>query len=131
MLAKKAKHVTGIEIVPQAIDNARKNAELNHISNAAFYCGATEKVLPELVAAGLKPDVVVLDPPRKGADENVLKAIMQTEPERIVYVSCDPATLARDAKYLNLMEYKIKKVQPVDMFCQTSGIETVCLLSRL
>ncbi|MBR5383236.1 MAG: 23S rRNA (uracil(1939)-C(5))-methyltransferase RlmD [Clostridia bacterium] len=131
MLAKKAKHVTGIEIVPQAIDNARKNAELNHISNAAFYCGATEKVLPELVAAGLKPDVVVLDPPRKGADENVLKAIVQTEPERIVYVSCDPATLARDAKYLNQMEYKIKKVQPVDMFCQTSGIETVCLLSRL
>ena len=128
MLARKAKHVTGIEIVPQAIDNARVNAELNHITNATFYCGPTEKVLPELVASGLKPDVVVLDPPRKGAEETVLKAIVQTEPERIVYVSCDPATLARDAKYLTQMGYSIKRVQPVDMFCQTSGIETVCLL---
>ncbi len=130
MLAKKAKHVTGIEIVPQAIDNARVNADRNNIHNATFYCGATEKVLPALVASGLKPDVVVLDPPRKGAEATVLSAIMQTNPTRIVYVSCDPATLARDAKYLNQMKYTITKVQPVDMFCQTSGIETVALFEK-
>jgi len=131
LLARHAAHVTGIEIVPDAIRDAKSNAVLNQIGNADFICGAAEAVLPGLVDKGLRPDVIVLDPPRKGAENAVLQAILQAAPRRIVYVSCNPATLARDARILcESGEYAVTACQPVDMFCQTSGIETVLLLSR-
>ncbi len=126
-LAKTARHVTGIEIVPDAIRDARINAERNGISNAKFYCGAAEQVLPQLVREGLRPEVVVLDPPRKGADIAVLNAVLACEPKRIVYVSCNPATLARDARILSDGGYRMARCQPVDMFCQTAGIENAAL----
>ena len=130
LAAQKAGHVTGIEIVPQAIEDARENAQRNGIQNADFICGAAETVLPELVRNGLKPDVILLDPPRKGADQAVLDAIIAASPSRIVYVSCDPATLARDLRSLTAYGYHVDQIQPVDMFCWTGHIETVVRLSR-
>jgi 23S rRNA (uracil1939-C5)-methyltransferase len=129
-LAQQAKHVYGVEIVPEAIDDAKKNAELNHITNAEFVVGEAEKVMPWWTAQGLRPDVIVVDPPRKGCDEALLKAMIDMGPERIVYVSCNPATLARDVKVL-ADHYDVKQIQPVDMFPQTSHVETVVLLSRV
>ncbi len=129
MLARHAARVIGIEIVPDAIRDAKKNAELNGVENAQFYCGAAENILPELVEQGLRPDVVVLDPPRKGADEAVLQAIAVAKPERVVYISCNPATQARDAKILCALGYQAETCRPVDMFCQTSGIENVMLFA--
>ncbi len=131
LAAKAAKHVTGIEIVPQAIEDARKNAARNNITNADFICGAAENVLPELVQNGLRPDIILLDPPRKGADQAVLDAIVPAGPSRIVYVSCDPATLARDLRILTEHGYHLERVQPVDMFCWTGHVETVVLLSKI
>lgn len=131
MLAKKAAHVTGVEIVPDAIRDAKENAVLNHVQNIDFICGPSEEVLPDLVKKGMRPDVVVLDPPRKGAEQSVLNAIAACKPKRIVYVSCNPATQARDAKILCESGYQIDRCQPVDMFCQTAGVETVCLLSKI
>lgn len=125
MMAKHCARVTGIEIVPQAIENAKENARRNGIANAEFHCGAAEEVLPRLVAEGLKPDVVVIDPPRKGADPAVLRAIAEAAPRTLVYVSCDVATQARDASLLAEMGYAPRRVQPVDMFCWTSGVENV------
>lgn len=130
MLAGHAKRVIGIEIVPQAIENARENAVRNGITNAEFHCAAAEIVLPKLVSSGLRPDVVVLDPPRKGAERAVLSAIADARPEKIVYVSCDPATLSRDVKALTESGYRAVQAQPVDMFCHTAHVETVVLLSR-
>ena len=94
------------------------------------YAGKAEELLPRFVADGLRPDVIVIDPPRKGVEPPVIQAIAQAGPSRVVYVSCNPATLARDAKLLTESGYRVQKVQPVDMFCWTSGIETVCLFSR-
>ena len=131
-LAQKAKMVYGVEIVPQAIDDARRNAALNHINNAEFFVGKAEEVVPKAYAErGLRADVVVVDPPRKGCDAALLDCMAQMAPEKIVYVSCDPATLARDLRILEDKGYKTKKVQCVDMFGQGGHVETVCLLSKL
>ena len=130
MLARHAARVIGIEIVPDAIRDAKENARLNGVENAQFYCGAAESILPELVRQGLRPDVIVLDPPRKGADEAVLRAIAVAQPARVVYISCNPATQARDARILCAMGYAAQRCQPVDMFCQTAGVENVMLFER-
>jgi len=135
-LARRARQVYGVEIVPRAVEDARRNAALNGIENAAFIEGKAEKELPEFyekeAQAGRQAyaDVIVVDPPRKGCDERLLRTILQMAPERIVYVSCDPATLARDLKVLCEGEYRIERVRAVDNFCQTIHVETVCLLSR-
>lgn len=131
LLAQKAKKVIGIEIVPEAIQNANENAARNGIANAEFHVGATEELLPKLVANGLRPDVIVLDPPRKGCDPAVLQAIIAAAPKRVVYVSCGAPTLARDARLLAEGGYAAEKVQCVDMFCWTGVVETVMLLSKL
>lgn len=128
LLAQKAKKVIGIEIVPEAIQNANENAVRNHIENAEFHVGATEDLLPRLIADGLRPDVIVLDPPRKGCDPAVLDAIIAAAPKRVVYVSCGAPTLARDAKLFAEGGYTAEKVQCVDMFCWTGAVETVMSL---
>ncbi len=130
-LAKAAGMVYGVEIIPQAIDNAKENAKLNHISNAKFYVGKAEEVLPEKYEKEqIKADVIVVDPPRKGCDEKCLKTMVKMKPERIVYVSCDPATLARDLKYLCANGYEMKRVRAVDQFPHSVHVETVVLLSQ-
>ena len=130
MMAKHCKEVLGIEIVPQAIDNAKQNAQRNGISNADFRCGAAEEVLPALVDEGLRPDVIVIDPPRKGVEPAVIDAIAKAAPRTVVYVSCNVATQARDAALLCERGYRLEKVQPVDMFCWTSGVECVARFTR-
>lgn len=130
LLAKRAKKVLGIELAAPAVENARQNARRNGVSNAEFFSGAAEELLPRLVGEGLRPDVIVLDPPRKGAEPEVLEAIAAAGPQRVVYVSCNPATLARDAGLLARSGYVVSACQPVDMFCWTSGVETVVLLSK-
>ena len=131
-MAQRAKAVYGVEIVPQAIEDARKNAERNHIENATFYVGKAEEVLPRLYEEEhIFADVICVDPPRKGCDEACLNTIIKMAPQRIVYVSCDSATLARDLKYLCENGYEIRKVRAVDQFGQTVHVETVCLLSKL
>ncbi len=130
-LAQKAKKVYGVEIIPQAIDDARNNAKINGIENAEFFVGKAEEVLPEQYEKhGVYADVIVVDPPRKGCDETLLNTMVKMKPERIVYVSCDSATLARDLKYLCENGYEVKKVKPVDQFPMTVHVETVCLLSN-
>ena len=124
--------VIGVEIVPQAIEDANFNKNLNNIKNAEFYTGKSEDVAKELSDRGLKATTVILDPPRKGADESLLTTITEEIiPNKIIYVSCDPATLARDCRYLTDNGYSITKVQPVDNFPQTAHVETVVLLSRV
>ena len=130
-MAQRAKAVYGVEIVPQAIEDARKNAERNHIENATFYVGKAEEVLPRLYEEEhIFADVICVDPPRKGCDEACLNTIIKMAPQRIVYVSCDSATLARDLKYLCENGYEIRKVRAVDQFGQTVHVETVVLLSK-
>lgn len=129
-LAQKAKKVYGIEIVPDAIRDAKMNAELNGITNAEFVVGEAEKVMPKWKNEGFTPDVIVVDPPRKGCEVDFLQAMIEMEPKRIVYVSCNPSTLARDLVILEEGGYETKEVQPVDMFSQTNHIEAVCLLER-
>jgi len=130
MMARHCKEVLGIEIVPQAIENARANARRNGITNADFRCGAAEEVLPALVEEGLRPDVIVIDPPRKGVEPAVIDAIAKAGPRRVVYVSCNVATQARDAALLAEKGYRLEKVQPVDMFCWTSGVECVASFTK-
>ena len=120
----------GIEIVEPAVRDAKENARRNGVTNAEFYAGPCEKLLPQLASKGLKFDAVVLDPPRKGCDEAVLRAAAQTNPARIVYVSCNPATLARDVARLRKLGYVLRKARPFDMFSWTGEVETVCLLVR-
>lgn len=129
-LAKKAKKVIGIEIVKEAIDDAWKNAEFNHVGNVEFHAADAGKLMPVLYKQGLRPDVIVMDPVRAGCSEDVLKAAASMEPKRIVYVSCNPATFARDAAILSAAGYILRRVQPVDMFPQTMHVETVALLER-
>lgn len=130
-LAGQAGHVYGVEIVPPAIEDARKNAQLNGIENAEFFVGKAEEVLPrKYQEEQISADVIVVDPPRKGCDSAVLETMLQIRPKRIVYISCDPATLARDLKILCQGRYKLQKVQPIDMFPHTTHVETVCLLLR-
>lgn len=172
-LAQKAKKVYGVEIVPQAIEDARNNAKINGIENVEFFVGKAEEVLPEFYEKGkarevmgegdergkalgeayeigevdregeeresalgergdmLHPDVIVVDPPRKGCDEKCLETIVKMKPERVVYVSCDSATLARDLKYLCERGYEVREVQPVDQFCHTGHVEVATLLCRV
>ncbi|SCI48744.1 23S rRNA (uracil-C(5))-methyltransferase RlmCD [uncultured Blautia sp.] len=130
-LAQKAKMVRGVEIIPAAIENAKENARLNGFANTEFFVGKAEEVLPEQFArTGERADVIVVDPPRKGCDETLLSTIIKMQPDRVVYVSCDSATLARDLKYLCERGYELKKVCPVDMFPNTVSVETVVLLSH-
>ena len=131
-MARKAGQVYGVESIPQAIEDARENATINGISNADFYVGKAEEVLPQKYAEeGIRADVIVVDPPRKGCDEQCLATMLKMQPQRIVYVSCDSATLARDLRILCDGGYKLEKVCPADMFAWTVHVETVCLLSKL
>ena len=130
-LAGKAGHVYGVEIVPQAIEDAKDNAERNGFSNAEFFVGKAEEVLPEFYEEQKqRADVIVVDPPRKGCDEKCLETMLLMQPEKIVYVSCDSATLARDLKVLTEGGYELKRVRAVDQFAHTTHVETVCLLVR-
>ena len=128
--SKSAKKAIGVEIVEKAIENAKENAKRNGIKNAEFYCGSADDVVPKLLENGFLPDVVILDPPRKGSDEATLSAIVKSSPKRIVYVSCNPATLARDAKFLEQLGYKLKKATAVDMFPHTAHVETVASFTK-
>ncbi len=131
-LAQKAKQVYGVEIIPQAIEDAKVNSKLNNLNNAEFYVGAAEDVMPAKYKESggtMKADVICVDPPRKGCEESLLDTVAAMEPKRIVYVSCDPATLARDIKYLEEKNYRLEKVCPVDQFGHTGHVETVALLS--
>lgn len=129
-LAGQAHHVIGAEIVPQAIEDARENARRNGLSNTEFFCGDAGAVAEKLAGAGTRPDVICVDPPRKGLAPEVPGILAGMEPERIVYVSCDPATLARDVKLFGELGYQVEKAQGVDMFSRCAHIETVVLLSR-
>lgn len=129
-LSQKAKKVYGVEIVPEAIKDAKNNAKQNKVKNAEFIVGQAEKVIPDMIKDGISADVVVVDPPRKGCDEKLITALTQMEPKTIVYVSCDPATLARDLKMFDQKGYETVYVQPVDMFPQTAHVETVVKLQR-
>lgn len=129
-LSQKAKKVYGVEIIPQAIDNAWINAKENKVENVEFFVGESEVVIPDLINKGVKADVVVVDPPRKGCDKKLLDAITNIDAKKIVYVSCDPSTLGRDLAILEENGYKTLEVQPVDMFPNTSHVETVALLRR-
>lgn len=130
-MALRAKEVYGVEIIPQAIDDARQNAVRNHIANAEFFVGKAEEVLPAVYEKEEShPDVIVVDPPRKGCDEKCLDTMLKMAPSRIVYVSCDSATLARDLKLLCAGGYRLERVRPVDQFAHTVHVETVVLLSQ-
>ncbi|MDK0647855.1 23S rRNA (uracil(1939)-C(5))-methyltransferase RlmD [Clostridium perfringens] len=129
-LSQKAKKVYGVEIIPQAIDNAWINAKENKVENVEFFVGESEVVIPDLINKGVKADVVVVDPPRKGCDKKLLDAITNIDAKKIVYVSCDPSTLGRDLKVLEDNGYKTLEVQPVDMFPNTAHIECCVLLKK-
>ncbi|MBR5319273.1 MAG: 23S rRNA (uracil(1939)-C(5))-methyltransferase RlmD [Peptococcaceae bacterium] len=129
-LAKQANHVTGIESVSQAVQDARENAANNGVENCTFVAAKAEDWLPKWVKKGNKIDVAVIDPPRKGCEPPALDALIASGAERIVYVSCNPSTLARDARYLCQCGYEVKKIQPVDLFCQSWHVEVVCLLEK-
>ena len=130
-MANDVKRVIGIESNLSAVKDAQDNACLNNITNAEFHAGKAEDVMPKLVQAGQRADVIILDPPRKGCEASLLEAVAKAQPERIVYVSCNPATLARDLKLLAEKGYIAKEIQPVDMFPHTSHVETVVLMSRV
>ncbi len=136
-LAQRARRVYGVEIIPQAVEDARRNAALNGIGNAEFFAGKAEEILPDFYAKETErtgqpasADVIVVDPPRKGCAETLLATIVKMAPSRVVYVSCDPATLARDLKYLTDGGYEVKRVQGVDQFGMTGHVETVVMLSN-
>lgn len=128
-LAPEAGEVRGIEIIPEAVEDAMHNAQQSGITNAKFYAGKAEQLLPQWVKQGLKPDVVVVDPPRTGCDEQLLNTLIAVKPKKIVYVSCNPSTLAKDCDRLG-KEYRIEWIQPVDMFPQTSHVESVTLMVK-
>jgi 23S rRNA (uracil1939-C5)-methyltransferase len=128
--ASKAKKVYGVEIVEPAVEDAKLNAEMNEVKNAEFIVGEAEKVIPEMYKQGITADVVFVDPPRKGCGEELLQTIKEMKPKKVVYVSCNPATLGRDLRYLSDNGFEIKEVQPVDMFCQSHHVENVVLLCR-
>lgn len=130
-MSKKAKEIIGVEIVPEAIEDAKINAEMNGIKNARFICDDAASAAQTLKSEGVKPDVIILDPPRKGCSPDMVKTAVEMNPDRIVYVSCDPATLARDCAVFDSLGYTATKATPVDMFPRTGHVETVCLLTRL
>ena len=127
-MARHAGRVIGIEIVPQAVEGAWRNARRNQITNAQFHAAAVETLLPRLVKDGLRPDVVVLDPPRKGVEPAVVEAVLAARPRRVVYVSCHVPTQARDLQLLCQGGYRFERCQPVDMFCYASGVENIVSL---
>ncbi|HEX9060549.1 MAG TPA: 23S rRNA (uracil(1939)-C(5))-methyltransferase RlmD [Clostridia bacterium] len=129
-LSQKAAFVYGVESVADAVEDAKRNAKLNGVENVEFIEGEAEKVVPGILERGVKADVVVVDPPRKGCDEKLLETLVRIQPERIVYVSCNPSTLARDLGYLTVNGFRVLEVQPVDMFPYTAHVETVCLLTN-
>ena len=130
MMARHCKQAVGIEIVPEAVENAKENARRNGITNADFHTGKAEELLPKMVAEGLRPNVIVVDPPRKGLEPSVIEAIAEAGPDRVIYVSCNVATQARDAALLAEKGYTVRACQPVDMFCWTSGTENVALFTN-
>jgi len=129
-LAQDAARILGVESIPQAVEDARRNAELNGIDHATFTAGPAEEVMPRWAEEGLHPNVIVVDPPRKGCAPEFLDAAVRTDPDRLVYVSCNPATLARDAAYLKEQGYVNRQVQPVDMFPHTSHVECVTVFRK-
>ena len=129
-MARSAKRVIGIEIVEPAVDSARRNAERNGITNAEFHAAAVEDLLPKLVADGLRPDIIMLDPPRKGVEPQVIEAVLKAAPRKVVYVSCHVPTQARDLQLLAAGGYQFEKCQPVDMFCYAGGVENVVVMSN-
>ena len=129
-MAQKVKSLIGVEIIPEAIDDAKINAELNNIKNARFICGDASLAAEKLKDEGITPQVIILDPPRKGCAEELLKTVARINPQKIVYVSCDPATLARDCARLLDLGYAVNEVTPVDMFPRTSHVESVALLTQ-
>lgn len=132
LFSKKAKQVYGIEVVKEAIQSANENASINKISNAHFICGKVEDEIENLINKSNKPDIVVLDPARKGCEETVLNTILKSLPRKIIYVSCNPATLARDLSILlKNKEYTLDEITPFDLFCHTMHVETVALLSKI
>lgn len=131
VMARHAGRVIGAEIVPEAIEDAKANAKRNNVENVEFFCGDASAVAADLAARGLRPDVICVDPPRKGLAPEVVRAAAQMAPQRIVYVSCDPATLARDVKLFGQEGYEAVRAAAVDMFPGTANVETICLLSKL
>jgi 23S rRNA (uracil1939-C5)-methyltransferase len=130
-MASKAHSVTGVEIIPEAVEDAKYNAELNEFKNCRFFCGDAAEAAKVLLKEGLKPDVVILDPPRKGCSAELIETVsVGFAPDRVVYVSCDSATLARDCRIFKEYGYNTLKAAPFDMFPRTGHVETVCLLSR-
>ena len=129
-MAQKAKQIIGVEIIPQAVQDAKQNALINGVTNARFICDDAKGAAAQLAGQGIKADAVIIDPPRKGCDVELIETVAtRLSPERVVYVSCDPATLARDMKAFGLLGYKTVRVVPVDMFARTAHVECVCLLS--
>ncbi len=128
-LAQKAQKVIGVEIIREAVRDANNNAELNGLTNTAFYRGKAEEVVPKLYAEEINADVVIVDPPRRGCDKTLLETMTQMRPKRMIYVSCNPATLARDLKYLCLNGYTVNQVQPVDMFPWTAHVESIIMMT--
>jgi 23S rRNA (uracil1939-C5)-methyltransferase len=130
-MAKEAKNIIGVEIIPEAVKDAEFNAKNNGIKNARFICGDAAKAAEKLAEENIKTDVVIVDPPRKGCSEELIKTIAyKFSPDRVVYVSCDPATLARDIKIFSDNGYVLKEYTPADLFPRTSHVETVALLKR-
>ncbi|KXW43584.1 23S rRNA (uracil(1939)-C(5))-methyltransferase RlmD, partial [Streptococcus pneumoniae] len=130
-VAKHVKEVYGVELIPEAVENSKKNAQLNNISNAHYVCDTAENAMKKWLKEGIQPTVILVDPPRKGLTESFIKASAQTGADRIAYISCNVATMARDIKLYQELGYELKKVQPVDLFPQTHHVETVALLSKL
>ena len=131
-MAKTAKKIIGVEIIPEAIEDAKHNAKINGFENAEFFCGDAAKAAEKLKNDGIKPDVIIVDPPRKGCDAELVKTITRDfAPERVVYVSCDPATLARDCKLFKEMGYDTQKCATFDMFPRTGHVESVVILVKM
>ena len=129
-MADSCKELIGVEIIPEAIENAKRNAQNNGIANARFFCGDATAAAEKLREEGVRPDVIVVDPPRKGLTPELIATVVEMSPDRIVYVSCDPATMARDLKLFTEQNYSVKEITPFDMFPRTSHVESVCLMSR-
>ena len=128
--AKDAEKLIGVEIIPEAIEDAKENAKINDRANAEFICGDAEKAAKVLKEKNIKADIIVVDPPRKGLTPELIETISDFDPERVVYVSCDPATLARDCEIFRNYSFEVIEATPVDLFPRTAHCETVCLLKR-
>ena len=130
-MARHCREAVGVEIVPQAVEDARENARQNGITNTRFLCADAGQAAQQLLEEGFRPTVMVVDPPRKGLDEKAREILLRMNPRRVVYVSCDPATMARDIRQLTEGGYRLEKVRAFDLFPRTANVETVVLLSKL